>query len=496
VPTRTESFFGKARLAVRDRPSYLLKLAIRDQQPEKSVPIRSRRSTSGLRELFGDGHRGGFSWGILTNTAYLGAARIAQLIVSFTVGVSVARHLGPANAGALAYAVSFVALFASAAALGLDTIVIRDLAAKDPVSAAAGEVLSSAFVLRMFASPATLMTIIAASMLINRDDRTRLLVVIVASGVMFQPLSVVDLYFQSLVQSKYVVYMQLAALAVVSTARVVLVQMNSPLVAFAVVTGVETALSMCGLAYAYSRHRGGLPKLSASKQVAWRLLIEAWPLALTGILTSIYINVDRVLIKHLLGDASAGKYAVVVSISTALYFVPIAFGQSLFPSLIKARHDVALYRQRLQQAFDTLLWAAIVIALPVTLLAEPLMRLLYGAPYAGSGAALAILIWSAVATLLGLVTSYWLVAENLQRMYPVRILASLCTCVALNLVLVPRWGIRGAAVATVIAQFVSSTILYAFRQKTRILVVMQIKALVLPYRLWASWTKERNNKIL
>ena len=111
-----------------------------------------------------------------------------QLFVSFTIGISVARYLGPANAGALAYAVSFVALFSGAAALGLDTIVIRDLAAKDPGSAASEEILSSAFVLRMLASPATLLITIAASLLVNHDDRTRLLIVIVASGVMFQPL--------------------------------------------------------------------------------------------------------------------------------------------------------------------------------------------------------------------------------------------------------------------------------------------------------------------
>jgi O-antigen/teichoic acid export membrane protein len=472
-----------------------LKLSIPDQQRDISVPVRSGRLTFHLRGIFGNG-RGGFSRGILTNTAYLGAARIAQLFVGFTIGISVARYLGPENAGALAYAVSFVALFSSAAALGLDTIVIRDLAANDPDSAGSEQILSSAFVLRMLASPATFMIIVVASMLVDHDDRMRLLIVIIASGVIFQPMSVVDLYFQSHVQSKYVVYAQLAALAVVSAARVILVHFNATLVAFAAVTVVEIALSMGGLAYMYRKHRGRLPKLSVSKQVACRLLTEAWPLALTGVLTSIYINVDRVVIKHLLGNASAGKYAVVVSISTALYFVPIAFGQSLFPSLIEARRDAALYNQRLQQAFDTLLWAAVCIAFPVTLIAEPLMRLLYGVPYAGSGSALAIVIWSAVFTFLGLVTSYWLVAENMQRIYPIRILASLCTCVVLNLILVPRWGIRGAAVATVVAQFISSTMVYAFSRKTRVLVAMQLKALVLPYRLWASWANERNNHTL
>jgi O-antigen/teichoic acid export membrane protein len=445
-------------------------------------------------KLFGGRNLGGgFSWRVLSNTAYLGAARIAQLLTSFTIGVSVARYLGPAEAGALAYAVSFVALFSSAAALGLDQIVIRDLAAKDSAGLASEQILSSAFVLRLLASPAVFLITVAASLMVDHDTQTRLLIVVVASGVIFQPLTVIDLYFQSRVQSKYVVYAQLAALAAVSTARVMLIHFKAPLLAFGAVTVAETGLWMCGLAYVYRRHRGYLPKLIATRQMAFRLLQQSWPLALTGILTSIYINVDRVLVKHLLGNASAGKYAVVVNISTALYFVPIAFGQSVYPSLMESRRDPKLYALRLQQAFDTLLWLGVAIALPVTLVAEPLMRFLYGAPYEGSGAALAIVIWSAVVTFLGLVTSYWLVAENLQRIYPVRILASLCTCVVLNLVLVPRWGIRGAAVATVLAQFVASTIVYAFNKKTRIMIVMQLRALALPYRLLRSRPIERGD---
>jgi len=466
---------------------------MQETESDTTTLFRGARLRAWLGGLIKGRRWGGFSASILTNTAYLGAARIAQLAVGFTVGVSVARYLGPADSGALAYAISFAALFSSAAALGLDSIVIRDLAAaNDQNNAAAEEILSAAFVLRLLASPATLLVIAAASMIANKDTHTRLLVLIVASGVIFQPVLIADLYFQSRVQSKYVVYAQIMALIVVSLARIILIELKAPLLVFAIVTVAETALFMFGLAYIYKKHRGHLPRMRANRLVARRLLREAWPLALTGVLTSVYINVDRVLIKQLLGNVSAGKYAVVVTIATALYFVPIAFGQSLFPSLVEARSDAALYHRRLQQAFDTLLWAAVAVALPITIVAEPLMQRLYGTAYSGSGSALAILIWSAVATFLGLVTSYWLIAENLQRLYPIRIFASLCTCVALNLVLIPRWGIRGAAVATVTAQFVSSTVVYAFRPRTRLMVTMQLRALALPFRLWTEWTSERS----
>jgi Na+-driven multidrug efflux pump len=74
--------------------------------------------------------------------------------------------------------------------------------------------------------------------------------------------------------------------------------------------------------------------------------------------------------------------------------------------------------------------------------------------------------------------------EDLQRLYPVRILASVCTCVALNLLLIPRWGISGAAVATLVAQFVSSTVVFTFSPQTRLMPRMQLRALALPIRRW------------
>src|SRR5579863_2393343 len=237
----------------RSHPSLLI-LSMQETQSDAAKLRRGARLRTWLGGLIKGRSWGGFSVNILKNTAYLGGARIAQLAVGFTVGISVARYLGPADSGALAYSVAFAALFSSAAALGLDNIVVRDLAAlQGPTSAAAEETLSAAFVLRMVASPATLLLIAAISMFANQDTHTRLLVLIVASSVLFQPLSILDLYFQSQVLSKYVVYAQMMALIVVSVARIVLIWLKAPLLAFAVVTAAETVLTMLGLAYVYKR---------------------------------------------------------------------------------------------------------------------------------------------------------------------------------------------------------------------------------------------------
>ncbi len=428
---------------------------------------------------------GGRGKRILANAAYLSAGRVIQLLANLTVGIYVARYLGPAQWGVLAYAISFVGLFGGIATLGLDNIVVRDLAADPSADANADRILATAFVLRLIASITTFAAVAASIVFVQDDWNTIRVVLIVASAVLFQPLSVIDLYYQSRMQSKYVVGAQTVAICITSLVRIVLVFAHASVVAFAWMAFADTAIAMLGLVVIYGPNKsfGGW---RAERALAYRLLADAWPLALTAVFTAIYVNVDRVMIKHFLGEASAGKYAVVLSISTAIYFVPLVLGQSAFPALVEARRDPADYQRRLQQCFDVFLWGAVAVALPTSLFAEPLMRLVYGPAYAGAGAALAIHIWSAVVTLLGVVTSYWLVAEGLQRLYPVRILASAAVCIGLNVLLIPRIGIRGAAVATLVAQFMSSTVVFAFSERTRLMPLLQFRALLLPLRLWSA----------
>ncbi len=423
---------------------------------------------------------------VLANVAYLGGARAAQVLASFTVGVFVARYLGPESWGALAYAGSFVGLFGGIAAMGLDTVVVRDLVKEKTSSEGTMAILSAASAIRTLASVAAFAMVVAGAVLAGNDADTTRMVVIVACGLLLQPLSVIDLHYQSRVMSKYVVRVRMAVLALTSVARVACVMVHAPVVAFAWLLFADVALALLGLTLLFRAQHRQPWQWRVDRAIAARLLKDAWPLALTGVLLAIYTNVDQVLVKQLLGTASAGHYAVVLSISAALNFVPVALGQSIFPVLVEARGDPALYQRRLQQCFDVFIWGGIAAAIPIALFAEEFVTLLYGAEYAGSGRALAIHIWGMVATLSGVVTSYWLVAENLQALYPVRVLLSLVACVILTFLLVPSMGIAGAAVAAVVARFLASTLFYAFDPRTRILVAMQFKALSAPARLGRS----------
>ena len=72
--------------------------------------------------------------------------KLFKLLLGLLVSAWVARYLGPAQYGELAYVLAFLAFFQAVAVLGMDGIIVRDMA-KDKTKA--GEILGTAFVLRI-----------------------------------------------------------------------------------------------------------------------------------------------------------------------------------------------------------------------------------------------------------------------------------------------------------------------------------------------------------
>jgi PST family polysaccharide transporter len=65
---------------------------------------------------------------MLANSGWLLADRLLRMFLALVVGAWVARHLGPGRYGVLAYAIALLAFVTPLAMLGLEAIVVRDVA--------------------------------------------------------------------------------------------------------------------------------------------------------------------------------------------------------------------------------------------------------------------------------------------------------------------------------------------------------------------------------
>jgi len=409
------------------------------------------------------------------NTSWMMGEKILRMFVGLFVGIWVARYLGPEQFGLLSYAQSFVFLFTAIATLGLDGIVVRELV-KD--QSRRDELLGTAFGLKLIGALLILPVLWLAVQITSNDSYTNLLVFIIASATVFQSFNVIDFYYQARVKSKYVALANSVALGTSSAIKIALILNDAPLMAFAVMVTFDAFVLSLGLVFFYkATSKEKLFSWQFRAATAKRLLKDSWPLILSGLVISIYMKIDQVMIKEMLNADAVGQYAAAVRLSEAWYFIPMVIANSVFPAIINAKKiSEELYLQRLQRLYTLMVWMAIGIALPVTFLSNWLINLLYGPEYQKAAGVLMVHVWAGVFVFLGVAFSKYLTSENLVIKSFYRTAIGAVANVLLNFLLIPLFGILGAAVATLLGQLISNMVYDVFDKELRAHLLLKLSA--------------------
>ena len=399
------------------------------------------------------------------NTSWLFAEQILRIIAGLLVGIYVARYLGPEQFGVYSYVIAFVALFGTIARLGLDGIVVRDLVnhPEEP-----HVYLGTAFWLKLIGALVALVLLAIAVQFTNNDNTTNLYIFIIASGLIFQSLDVVDFHFQSKVLSKYVSISKLIQLALSSVLKLYFIFIQADIFWFVIVGLVDQISLALSLIIAYWRKNVGSFFGRFELDTAKAMLKNAWPLILSGIAISLYMRIDQIMIKEMLGEKEVGLYSAAVRLSEAWYFVPVIVTTSLFPAILNAKKlNPKLYSERVRRLYAIMIYSAVGMALPVTFMAESIIFTLYGVHYQDAGLVLAIHIWAGIFVALGVVNGSWFLAENLQKLAMINTLAGVAVNVILNYFLIPIYGIAGVAFATLASYSLAAYFSLFLYTKTR-----------------------------
>jgi len=306
------------------------------------------------------------------------------------------------------------------------------------------------------------------------------LVFIIASATIFQSFNVIDFYYQSKVLSKYVALANAAVLALSSTIKIVLLLNEAPLLAFAAMTVFDGLVLALGLVYFYIKTSDF--KLSGwvfSGAMAKQLLNDSWPLIFGSMAASIYMQIDQVMIKAMLGNNSAGQYAVAVKLSSMWLFVTTSITSTLRPLIIKAKgQNESFYFRKIEEMYSVLVKVSFLISFVVALFSEEIILFLYGEEYFESIDILRVYVWTIIFVFLSNGSWTYYLNENLQKLASVRLVIGAIINVSLNLYLIKEYGLMGAVYATLISHFISSYFINVIYKKTRKNFMMQTNALI------------------
>lgn len=398
------------------------------------------------------------------------------MFIGLFVIIWLARYLGPSEFGLFNYVQAYVAMFSVFATLGLQSIVVRDLV-KYPESRL--ELVSSAFALRVFgAMIAVLLASISILWVRPSDNEVWLLVIILSSALLPQASEIIDYYYQSNIDVKPLVVIRSSVFVVFSFIKVGVILLEGGLLFFAVISTVEVLLSAFFVMRYAARNKISVKLNDVSRRVCFRMLRECWPLIISGLSVMIYMRIDQIMLGQMLDDEAVGIFSAAARISEAWYFVPIAIISSVAPILTKIHQNdrAEVYRNRLFTIMRLLTWMSIVIALIVSVVSAPLINVLYGEQYKQAADVLIIHAWAGIFVCLGVSVGPWFTNAKLLHLTMYQTILGALVNIALNLFLLPIYGVVGAAISTVISYAVSALIFNAFLKQTRPVFMLQIRS--------------------
>lgn len=375
--------------------------------------------------------------------------RVINVCVSLFVTIYLTRYLGPANYGQLSYAISFVGLFAIIGSLGIDNVLYRELV-RFPDQR--NQYLGSAFVLKLIAGAGAALLTLTAAVFFAEDDVSQIVIMILAGTFIFNAFNIIIYEFQARIEQRPLALASIAVIGILNLLKLGVIVLGEGVIYIGLILLIESILYASFFVFIRVRAYGSLRNWTYDPSIARMILRDAWPFIFIAVFASIYARIDQVMLKHLMDSSAVGLYDAAVRIAEAWWFVPGIIASSLFPAIMNGRISSALeYRKRLVSLIILLTTFAAAVAIPASVLAQPLMLFIYGPAFAASAAVFGIYLWSGVFISVSMVVQYFLLAENRRKIIFFTSLGTMMLNIALNLLLIPTMGMTGAAWATLIS---------------------------------------------
>ncbi len=195
---------------------------------------------------------------------------------------------------------------------------------------------------------------------------------------------------------------------------------------------------------------------------------ESWPVAVSLIATLVYFRSGQLMLSELSDMKAVGIYSAAIRLSEVWYFLPVIFFTSAYPNLIKAKEaDETLFYNKLKKLYKIMIWLALIVTIVIILSADKLITFLYKDTYKDAVLVLRIHVLGLVFTFIGQAAQAWFLIEQKNKLALYNNVLGAIVCIVANYLLIPPFGVSGAAVASVLAFMVCNYLSLALFKSSR-----------------------------
>jgi O-antigen/teichoic acid export membrane protein len=395
------------------------------------------------------------SYTVAQNTSFLTIASVLQKVISFLYFILVARMIQVENTGVYFFAITFTTIFTVVADFGMGPVLTREVA-RFPDRAQ--NYFNTVFWTKILFGLGAYLLIVFFANILHYPESTKLLIYISGITMFFDNLTT---SFNSIFRAKKnlvyestaVIGSQFATLLIGTFALF----KGWPLIWLIIAYTIPSFLNTLYMSQMLRRVYGITIRFIWNSAIFKIFLVTALPFAIAGIIGRLYAYSDSLLMSKMLTAKELGWWSVPYKITFAFQFIPVALSASVYPvfsSLFLT--DKAAMGALFEKSWRYLFAIVFPLAFGLMAIADPMIRHVFGAKYEPSVTAwtLRILLVSLIFGFLAFITGALLNATNKQKIQTGLIGAVLAVNIGLNLFLLPKFGINGAAIAALISNII------------------------------------------
>jgi len=383
---------------------------------------------------------------IVKNFGWLIAGNVGSRLLKALIVVYAARRLGVEGYGVFSYALGLAGFFVFFKNIGVDGILTREIAKKPEKDR---QYFSTALGIEIFLVAITFLLIILAAPFFSGVEKAIVLLPLAAFILIFDDIRDIFIAF---FRGKEKMEMEALIVVIGNVALLIcgflILRLWPTSFAFAAATAAASLIGVCFAAFLL---RNFLRDFSAffSKELVKPILKSAWPIAVGGLAGAFLFNVDIIMLGWWRGAAEVGLYSAAQRIVGLLAIFSSFVATTVFPTLSRlAESD----KNKVEEVFAHSLKMIFIVALPLVagglILKTALIDLVFGPAYAAAAPIFGILLISILAVHpMAVFINILFVFDKQSKMIGYALTASLLN-IALNFILIPRFGMMGAAVAT------------------------------------------------
>jgi len=383
---------------------------------------------------------------------------VGKVITFYAVVVHMAGYLSKDQFGTYNQVFVYISFCFLLANFGMDRIIVREISrTPDRIGSITGSALLVKGILAFVAFALANIFLLFAGDWLKYSPELCILIRIASVGILLSVFSVFGavLHFRLELHRRSVA--TLVARFLGAGAMIALVAIDAPFPWFVIaglllgVPGALVGVPEAILLYLLYR-KTAQESLEIDGRTCGTLLMEAAPIAICDLCIMTYARIDQIMLQGMLGKESlVGTYNFATRFAEVLRIIPLAFIASIFPSLCRAYKDRnGSFEEAYRRSFKYVNMICIPAACASIVLSKNVIEAASG-KYISAAPILVILLFAEVFVFLGIINNRLLISSGRQGLDLLFTGSSAALNVILNLVLIGRFGMMGAAVASLLA---------------------------------------------